>query len=59
MPLMLYISTARKELESRFAGLASKLDSAGMSWVAWPKKSSGVATDLDENAVRAAGLATG
>ena len=32
---------------------------AGMFWVAWPKKSSGVATDLDENIVREIGLAAG
>jgi len=28
-------------------------------WISWPKKSSGVATDLDENVVREAGLAAG
>ena len=32
---------------------------AGMLWVSWPKKSSGVATDLDENVVRDIGLAAG
>ncbi|OKO75859.1 DUF3052 family protein [Bradyrhizobium sp. NAS96.2] len=31
----------------------------GMIWVSWPKKSSGVATDLDDSAVREAGLAAG
>lgn len=30
-----------------------------MLWIAWPKKSSGVATDLDENLIRAIGLAAG
>ena len=30
-----------------------------MLWVAWPKKSSGVATDLSFNNVQAIGLATG
>jgi hypothetical protein len=28
-------------------------------WIAWPKKASGVATDLDGNGVRDAGLALG
>jgi hypothetical protein len=32
---------------------------AGGLWAAWPKKSSGVATDLDENVVREIGLAAG
>lgn len=39
--------------------LVPKQDDAGMLWIAWPKKSSGVATDLSEAEVRAAGLATG
>jgi hypothetical protein len=30
-----------------------------MLWVNWPKKSSGVATDLDDNVVRDNGLAAG
>ena len=38
---------------------ANGLDPAGRLWVAWPKKSSGVATDLTENEVRKLGLAAG
>jgi hypothetical protein len=30
-----------------------------MLWVSWPKKSSGVQTDVDENIVRGIGLAAG
>lgn len=44
------------------AGLATqipKLHVDGGLWVAWPKKTSGVATDLTEGVVREAGLATG
>ena len=36
--------------------MAKLLAPAGMLWVSWPKKSSGVATDLDENVVREIGL---
>jgi hypothetical protein len=32
---------------------------AGALWIAWPKRASGVATDLDENAVRVHGLEHG
>jgi hypothetical protein len=46
-------------LRRRFAPLAATLDRAGGLWVCWPKRSSGVATDLDENVVRAHGLAAG
>jgi hypothetical protein len=35
------------------------LDPAGGLWVAWPKRTSGMATDVTEAEVRARGLATG
>jgi len=47
------------ELRKEFVSLARKLAPAGMLWVSWPKKSSGVATDLDENVVRGIGLKAG
>jgi hypothetical protein len=59
MRLVLFFTTGRKQLESRFVALAAKLDPAGMLWVAWPKEASGVATDLNENVVREVGLAAG
>jgi hypothetical protein len=44
-------------LRARFASLVSSLQPAGGLWIAWPKRSSGVVTDLDENLVREIGLA--
>ncbi|MGH7291990.1 MAG: DUF3052 domain-containing protein [Myxococcota bacterium] len=44
----------RTELEKRFAQAAarlSELKGAGI-WIAWPKKSSGVKTDITEDAIR-------
>jgi hypothetical protein len=46
-------------LSEEFSQLTKLLAPAGMLWVSWPKKSSGVATDVDENKVRAIGLAAG
>ena len=46
-------------LARHFAPIASRLATAGMIWVAWPKKASGVPTDLNENVVREYGLAMG
>ena len=46
-------------LRAQFASLAEALQPAGGLWVAWPKRSSGVATELDENIVREFGLAAG
>ena len=50
---------SRMELTKEFSELAKRLTPAGMFWVCWPKKSSGVATDLDVNVVREIGLAAG
>jgi hypothetical protein len=50
---------AKSDLEKRFAGLRDRLESNGMLWVAWPKKTSGVQTDLTEGIVREFGLASG
>jgi hypothetical protein len=49
----------RASLERRFAALAARIERAGALWVAWPKKASGVRTDLDENVVRDHGLEVG
>jgi hypothetical protein len=46
-------------LRSNLSKLAKKLAPAGMLWIAWPKMSSGVATDLREGQVREIGLAAG
>jgi hypothetical protein len=49
----------RANLERAFARAARRLTPAGGLWVAWPKKASGVATDLTETVVRSVGLDTG
>ncbi len=54
-----FFTTERRELERRFAALARALAPAGMLWISWPKKSSGVTTDLTEDVIRAIGLAHG
>ena len=40
----------------RFGPLAARLATAGGLWIAWPKRSSGVPTDLTEDVVRDIGL---
>lgn len=46
-------------LQSRLRVGVPKLTTAGALWLAWPKRASGVGTDLNENVVRDLGLATG
>jgi hypothetical protein len=50
---------SKTTLTKEFEQLSAQLSPAGMLWVSWPKKSSGVVTDLDENIVRKIGLAAG
>ncbi len=57
--VVVFFTDRRAELGRRFPRLARGLDRAGGLWIAWPKKSSGVPTDLDENVVRQIGLALG
>lgn len=48
-----------RRLDSRVGALPDRVTTAGALWVAWPKRASGVTTDLDENVVRDAGLGVG
>ena len=56
MDLVVLFVRSTRDLRGAFARHAKLLAPAGMLWIAWPKKSSGVASDLDENVVRAVGL---
>jgi hypothetical protein len=56
--VVLFVS-ALNDLCDRFPKLAARLAPHGMLWVAWPKKASGVPTDLGDGVVREAGLAAG
>ena len=60
-PLDVIVSfhTERAELERRLPLLRDALDPAGGLWIAWPKRASGVQTDLREPAIRELGLAAG
>ena len=46
-------------LARRWPVLHQRVTPTGRLWVCWPKKASGVPTDLDDNVVRAFGLAHG
>jgi hypothetical protein len=57
--VVLFFATRLSELDRRFSTLARAVEPAGGLWIAWPKKTSCVATDLTENVVRDVGLANG
>jgi hypothetical protein len=56
--LFIWFVQSSKELNGRIATFAAGLGPRSM-WVAWPKASSGIASDLSQIVVRRAGLAIG
>ena len=57
--VVVFFTTSRAELRRRFGALKKTLAPADGLWIAWPKKASGIATDLDFAAVQGMGLAAG
>jgi hypothetical protein len=51
-----FFTTQRAELEKHFPDLKKSLAPDGALWISWPKGSSKVKTDLNENIVREIGL---
>jgi hypothetical protein len=59
LDVVLLFVRSERELRTKFGKLAARLSPAGGLWIAWPKKTSGVVTDLSENPIRDIGLAAG
>ena len=57
--LVVLFARSVSELAARFPEAVASLDSGGTLWLAWPKRASGVATDLAEGYVRSFGLSQG
>jgi hypothetical protein len=55
--MTLWFVRARKELDRRIETISHAMGPA--LWIAWPKRASGITTDVGEADVRAAGLAHG
>jgi len=56
--MTIWFATARHDLERRFAAVASAVGE-GTLWMAWPKRSAGVETDITEDVVREVALPAG
>ena len=59
LDIIIFFVLSQRELARNFAKLAQKLTPNGMIWIAWPKKSSGVKTDLTFEPVQRIGLDAG
>ena len=55
----LLFARSKADLARRFPAAAKAMGEPGALWILWPKKASGVVTDLAENAVRDVGLCGG
>jgi len=51
--------TDQATLAREFSDLKRSLAKTGQLWISWPKRSSGVVSDLSDQAVRSIGLADG
>ena len=56
--IVILFVTKATELERRLPAVARLIEVGGL-WIAWPKRASGVATDLTEDAIREAALPLG
>ena len=59
LDIILFFVTTERALAKDFSKLSARLTANGMIWIAWPKKSSGVATDLTFERVQRIGLDAG
>jgi hypothetical protein len=57
--VVVFFVSSRAALERRFDPLKRAIFPDGGLWIAWPKRASGVETDLTEDVVREIALATG
>ena len=59
LDFILLFSKSNGDLVPRLKQAAKALAPAGMLWISWPKKTSGVSTDLTEDTIREIGLKAG
>jgi hypothetical protein len=52
LDLVVAFHTKRSTLNANWPALTSAVEPDGSIWIAWPKKASGITTDIDENILR-------
>ncbi len=58
-PFIQFFTRSRSLLQTKLGMLLRALEPDGALWISWPKKESGVATDMTEDVVREIALPTG
>jgi hypothetical protein len=59
LDVVVFFTKKRADLERRIGALAAAIEPAGGLWVAWPKRASGITTDMTEDVVRDVALPLG
>ena len=59
LDVIVFFTTRRAELQARIESLRAALVPDGALWIAWPKRASGVASDMTEDVVRDVALPLG
>lgn len=57
LDVIVFFTKSRAALERRLPALRRAMDPAAGLWIAWPKRASGVETDMTEDVARELGLA--
>ena len=57
--VVVFFTTQRRELERRIDGIGQAIAPNGAGWIAWPKKTAKVATDMTDHVVREVALPRG
>jgi hypothetical protein len=57
--VIVFFVLSRRELKRRFLALGRRLEPNGRLWICWPKKGSGIATELNEHLLREVILPSG
>ena len=50
--VVVFFALTQSEVARQFKRLAAKLEPNGRLWISWPKRGSGIATDITENSLR-------
>ena len=59
LDFIIFFADRVQTLEKKIPRAIQRLQQAGMLWIAWPKKSSGVPTDITEDVIRRIALPLG
>jgi hypothetical protein len=59
LDVIVFFTTQLADVKRRFKALAKRMGPAAGFWIAWPKRASGVPTDLTEDVIRVVGLDAG